>query len=648
MKFIQFTSDCTLCLSGREKFHVCSQHTGNKKLVKSDWPAGWIYMVSYRPLGCEIIFQAMLRRSIRRFALSISLLTNRSRVHRNMSRNAQLRMKKDSRENLEGFAIDRNQGFQKVLHMPASSQNYFIAPNRIFHLDLKGAAPKMDYLLKLVPFIKQIGATGIMIEYEDMFPFTGKLSGVRASNAYTLDELRRFLHAVQTHNLDIIPLVQTVGHLEYILKYPNFTKYREEERYPQHFSGISVICLTDEGAVDLVQEAVRQILNLHRDFALKYFHIGADEIGRCEKDRNYMVSNNVDTEFLLLKHIARIAKFVKAQIPKKKVNVLIWHDMLVNSQAQNVLKHGLSKLVEPVVWNYMENLDDQLLPDFWQRLSSMFSYAWGASAYKVEFSQVQSADGPDQYASNVQHYLNNHISWLKQMNEHHSKFKQFRGIIVTGWQRFDHFAIICEVIPVGLLSAAVNMAVLKSGQYGSEVMQSVSEVLKCSSVLYFDKNSSPFIPQCTFPGTDFFRFFKGIHVFHAVQTLHSTINSVEEQVFNDYQVRGWIARFNEKHLYTQAWYLDQVLYKVKSFLREMEICEQNIKLIIQWDLLERVDGKLFFRTEMQTVFYNDTVAEFVYVYVKPTLKRLEELSHRIDKLSELRVFPRRPFAVQEF
>ncbi|VDO38597.1 unnamed protein product, partial [Brugia timori] len=481
-----------------------------------------------------------------------------SRIQRNVSRKAQSGakvsgVKRDSLENMQGIVVDGDRVFQKVLHRPSSSQNYFIAPNRIFHLDLKGAAPKMGYLLKLVPFIKQIGATGIMIEYEDMFPFTGKLSGVKAGNAYTLDELRRFLRAIQTHNLDIIPLVQTVGHLEYILKYPNFSKYREEERYPQvrltaswHFCNyIQVICLTDEGAVDLVQEALRQILNLHKDFAMKYFHIGADEvfqIGRCEKDRSYMVNNNVDTEFLLLRHIARISKFVKAQVPNKKVNVLIWHDMLVNLQAQNVLKHGyiffiwyidslitfsLSNLVEPVVWNYMENLDDQLLPDFWQRLSSMFSYVWGASAYKVEFWKMQSfllfililgADGPDQYASNVQHYLNNHISWLKQMNEHHSKFKQFRGIIVTGWQRFDHFAIICEIIPVGLLSAAVNMAVLKNGQYDFEVMRSVSQSLKCSSVLYFDKNSSPFIPQCSFPGI-------GVHVFHAVQTLHSTINS---------------------------------------------------------------------------------------------------------------------------
>lgn len=49
-----------------------------------------------------------------------------------------------------------------------------VAANRIFHIDLKGAAPKIDYLLELIPFIKKIGATGILIEYEDMFPFTGE------------------------------------------------------------------------------------------------------------------------------------------------------------------------------------------------------------------------------------------------------------------------------------------------------------------------------------------------------------------------------------------------------------------------------------------------------------------------------------------
>lgn len=61
---------------------------------------------------------------------------------------------------------------------------------------------------------------------------------------------------------------------------------------------------------------------------------------------------------------------------------------------------------------------------------------------------------------NYKIFLSHVFSKLSKMN-----FCIFKWLIIS---RFDHFAIICEVIPVGLLSAAVNMAVLKSGQYGSE------------------------------------------------------------------------------------------------------------------------------------------------------------------------------------
>lgn len=73
---------------------------------------------------------------------------------------------------------------------------------------------------------------------------------------------------------------------------------------------------------------------------------------------------------------------------------------------------------------------------------------------------ILGADGPDQYASNVQHYLNNHISWLKQMNEHHSKFKQFRGIIVTGWQRLSFFQFALCYFDGNIFYNTVQMAVI--------------------------------------------------------------------------------------------------------------------------------------------------------------------------------------------
>ena len=57
-------------------------------------------------------------------------------------------------------------------------------PFRLVHLDLKGAPPIVKYYEKLFPLIKKCGATGLLIEYEDMFPYSGKLQDIAAHNAY--------------------------------------------------------------------------------------------------------------------------------------------------------------------------------------------------------------------------------------------------------------------------------------------------------------------------------------------------------------------------------------------------------------------------------------------------------------------------------
>ncbi|XP_038618911.1 uncharacterized protein LOC119942282 [Tachyglossus aculeatus] len=58
------------------------------------------------------------------------------------------------------------------------------AENRLVHLDLKGAAPKISYLEQLFPLLSQLGATGVLVEYEDMFPFQGDLGILRSPYAY--------------------------------------------------------------------------------------------------------------------------------------------------------------------------------------------------------------------------------------------------------------------------------------------------------------------------------------------------------------------------------------------------------------------------------------------------------------------------------
>jgi hexosaminidase len=45
----------------------------------------------------------------------------------------------------------------------------------LVHIDMKGGPPTLDYLLQLLPLFKSWGATGILIEWEDMFPYSGML-----------------------------------------------------------------------------------------------------------------------------------------------------------------------------------------------------------------------------------------------------------------------------------------------------------------------------------------------------------------------------------------------------------------------------------------------------------------------------------------
>lgn len=81
--------------------------------------------------------------------------------------------------------------------------------------------------------ITMVYISGILLEWEDTFPFSGILAENRNSDAYTVEEVRDLLKTAKSLNLDIIPLVPTFGHLEWILKVEKFRQYRQNDMFPQ-------------------------------------------------------------------------------------------------------------------------------------------------------------------------------------------------------------------------------------------------------------------------------------------------------------------------------------------------------------------------------------------------------------------------------
>jgi len=70
----------------------------------------------------------------------------------------------------------------------------------------------------------------------------------------------------------------------------------------------------------------------------------------------------------------------------------------------------------------------------------------------------------------------NHISWLDSGHR-----LNFRGIALTGWSRYDHFSVLCELLPAALPSLILNLAILTRGGHDFESVKRAHRILQCGS-----------------------------------------------------------------------------------------------------------------------------------------------------------------------
>lgn len=211
---------------------------------------------------------------------------------------------------------------------------------RLVHLDLKGAPPKISYFKQIFPLLKAAGANGILIEYEEMFPYWGPISSIKSDHSYTKDDVRAINELAKIHSFEIIPLVQTFGHLEFVLKLPEWRHLREVDMYPM------ALCPSKNESFTLITSMIDQMVILNP--GIKYLHIGCDEVyhmGYCDKCRMK------DRDTIYSDHVTKVAKYVR---DKYNVIPIIWDDMLRNMSPDKLRQLG--PLVEPMVWTYVRDV----------------------------------------------------------------------------------------------------------------------------------------------------------------------------------------------------------------------------------------------------------------------------------------------------
>ncbi|WAQ96921.1 HEXD-like protein [Mya arenaria] len=288
--------------------------------------------------------------------------------------------------------------------------------HKLVHLDLKGAAPKVEYYHFLLPLLKRFGATGLLIEYEDMFPYSGELQELAQPYAYSKDKICAIQQLAAQNGLIVIPLIQTIGHFEFVLKHNKFHSLCEVPGFP------SALCPSNPDSLTALSLMIDQVMALHP--AIQHFHVGGDEVyhlGVCERCKEKMALENWTPQQLFFAHMRAVCLYIKEKYPH--LTIIMWDDMLRFLEQPVLSESGLGTLVEPMIWHYLPSF--LLPPDLWDRLSRVFPNIWVASAFK-------GATGACVYATNIMYHVDNNLAWLGVLERIKSKFENIRGIAVTG------------------------------------------------------------------------------------------------------------------------------------------------------------------------------------------------------------------------
>jgi hexosaminidase len=302
--------------------------------------------------------------------------------------------------------------FQFLFYQSATAQEKgFVVKG--FHLDLRIQVMKMDALKAFAKKLSEQGINTLVMEWEATYPFE-KHPLIPNKYAYTKEEIKSFIKYCSDHSIDVIPLQQSFGHVEYILRHDRYKELREDQK------DYSQVCpLEEEGNKKLFTDLFTELAATHPS---KYFHIGGDEtylLGHCDKCKAKAAQEG--TSKLYIDHIKMLCDIV---ISLGKIPVM-WADIALKHPEALKLLPKQTILID---WNYgwgLSNFGEH------EKLIEAGFEVWGAPSLRSH---------PDNY-------------FLTQWEKHFNNIRDFiptcrelgyKGIIMTSWSTSGQYSTVWE------------------------------------------------------------------------------------------------------------------------------------------------------------------------------------------------------------
>ena len=139
---------------------------------------------------------------------------------------------------------------------------------RAAHYDTKHHQDKYEYVQSFIRDLADYKINMLLWEWEDKFEYPSHPE-IGAPGAFTTAEIQALTDYARRYHVQIVPLVQGLGHVSFILKWPQFAHLREIPASNWEF------CPLKEGSYELLFDLWKDATEATK--GSEYLHIGCDE-----------------------------------------------------------------------------------------------------------------------------------------------------------------------------------------------------------------------------------------------------------------------------------------------------------------------------------------------------------------------------------
>ncbi len=196
---------------------------------------------------------------------------------------------------------------------------------RACHYDTKHHQDKREYVESFIRDLAAYKVNMLVWEWEDKFEYPSHPE-IGAPGAFTMEEMQELTRYAKKYHIQLVPLVQGLGHVSYILKWPQYNHLREIAASNWEF------CPQKEGTYELLNDLWQDAIKATP--GSEYIHIGTDESYELGKGVECGCQAKVESfgkHEMMSKFISRSAK----PLMKEGRTVMAWSAEYIPGEEHN-------------------------------------------------------------------------------------------------------------------------------------------------------------------------------------------------------------------------------------------------------------------------------------------------------------------------